>query len=69
MRFCGKKPNVEQRKNSIDILKMAKINNEISNIFWDYKLNERPKSLKKWAKTLTSDVTNFLPGAIEFTNE
>ena len=48
---------------------MAKINNEISNIFWDFKLNERPKLLKKWAKTLTSDVAIFLPGAIEFTKE
>ena len=39
--------------------------------FFQYFMNiySKPRSLKKYAKTLISDVTIFLPGAIEWTKE
>ena len=60
-----------QSKWWILLILLQLLKSEKNIFFFQYFMNiySKPRSLKKYAKTLISDVTIFLPGAIEWTKE
>ena len=66
----GRWPKSEKAKNSTDISMMAETRNTYWSAFVILKtpFQGLPESLKRWAYTLISEVTIFLPGAMDLTN-